>query len=383
MRIVGLSAIPFTLPLSPGRQSQAASSLRPATRVDAALIEVRADDGTVGVAEAPARPQIYGETQRSFVEIVNDFLSVVLLGQDPFDVARIAQLLQPPASPAGNLLAKGAVDMAIHDLICRKLGIPVYKYLGGWLEPPTLDLSVLIPLGSSDDELVADAEYQRSLGFCAFKVKVGKDVRRDVGIVRRIRQVVGDESLIYVDANEAYSFADALDAIGKMAELGVAWVEDPCSVHAPSDVRRRLARRLPIPILGDNSCFTPEAVLRELQDETAGMVLIKTARTGFHQSARIAMMANEFGVPWILGSQGDTAVGTLGAAQLGAGLRSISRQPAEISYMTRYEDQIATVQTCPSLADGTITCPARPGIGVEIDRERLARYTVETRSGDA
>jgi L-alanine-DL-glutamate epimerase-like enolase superfamily enzyme len=372
VKVTSVEATPFSIPLAPGRESRLASSARPIDRFPGVLIRIRTDGGLEGVAEAPARPFIYGETQRSITDAVQSLIGPALIGIDPLDTERIRILLDPPVGPAGNLCAKGGIDLALHDLICQSLGVPAYKFLGGWLSPPTVELTWLIGIGPVEAS-VREASEMAQEGYRSFKIKVGSEVERDVETVREIRREVGDAALLYVDANEGYAPHDAIRAVNRMASSNLAWIEDPCPVRLPATVRRALATSLAVPVLGDNCCFTPADVLRELQDGTIGLVSIKTARTGFAKSRRIAALAEEFGAPWLVGTQGDSAIGTFYGAHFAAGVGT-SSLPAELSYFKRMAGQVTMAE--PEVAIGRLTLGLAAGSGVVIDSETFRQYEV-------
>jgi L-Ala-D/L-Glu epimerase len=371
MKVSAVEATPFTIPFLAGMESRLASSALPIDAFPGVMVRIRTDDGLEGVAEAPARPFVYGETQRSIVAAVTTLLGPALIGMDPLDTERARTALQPPVGPSGNICAKGAVDLALHDIVCKSLQIPAYKFLGGWATEPAVQLTWLIGIGPVADS-VREAARMAAAGYSSFKIKVGSDPSRDVEVVRQIRNEVGDAAVLYADANEAYTPLEAARAVGRMADANLAWIEDPCPVWLPVAVRQRLASALPIPILGDNSCITVADVLRELESGTVGMISIKTARTGFTDSRTIALIAEQFGVPCLVGTQGDSAMGTLYAAHFAAGVRNAS-MPTEVSYFLRLSDQLLTEAL--EVDSGQLSLSSGASVGLTLNQVKLARYS--------
>jgi L-alanine-DL-glutamate epimerase-like enolase superfamily enzyme len=125
--------------------------------------------------------------------------------------------------------------------------------------------------------------------------------------------------------------------------------------------------------MGDMVCHDADAALRELQEGTSGIIALKIFRTGFIESKRIVKLAEQFGVPCVIGTAGESMIGTHAAAHLATALRNV-RQPAEISNPLMLGDEIVTSDTPPLERAEIKLDPSRPGIGVEIDEAKLSRY---------
>lgn len=371
MKITSVRATPFSLPLRHALSS--AGLAKSVATIQDVLFRVEADTGQTGVAEAWGHPTAWGEGQRGTVDIVNNHLAPLLEGVDPLDTERVSAAMSPPRGVAYGFSAKAGIDMAIHDLIGKALRIPTYKHLGGWGDPPTVRLTWMMGLGEPDQLAAQAREQADTRGYDAFKLKVGNDPDRDVAAVAAVRRELGDEALIYVDANESYAPDVAIRTVRRMQEHGLAWVEDPCSRRVSVDVRRRIANALSVPVMGDMVCHDADAALRELQQGTSGIIALKIFRTGFTESRRIVKLAEQFGVPCVIGTAGESLIGTYAAAHLAAALQNI-RDPAEISNPFMLGDEIVAGDT-PPLERAEITLDAsRPGIGVAIDEDKLARY---------
>jgi L-Ala-D/L-Glu epimerase len=369
MNITSIRATPFSLPLE-HTVASAGMSQTVATIQDV-LVRVESDSGHTGFAEAWGHPTAWGEGQYATVDMVNNHLAPLLVGLDPLDIERITTLMNPPSGVAYGFSAKAAIDMAIHDLIGKALNVPVYKYLGGWANPPVVGVTWMLGLGDAG-KLAAEArELADTLGYKAFKLKVGRDPDRDVAAVKAVREELGDDTLIYVDANATYTPDVAVRTIRRMAEYDLAWVEDPCPWNLPADVRRKVVDALGVPVMGDMCCHNGEAVLRELQQGTSDIIALKIFRTGITESKRIVKLAQEFGAPCVIGSAGESTIGKLAGAHLAAGLKNV-RQPTELCFTLG--DEIVTADT-PKLEGAEISLdPSLPGLGFAIDEEKLAQY---------
>jgi L-alanine-DL-glutamate epimerase-like enolase superfamily enzyme len=364
IRISALEAVPFAVPYR--RPAGFASGT--VTTADNVLVRVHTDAGLVGQAEAQPRPYTYGETQDSIVSAVGTTLHELLLGVNPLHTEVVAERC---GRIAGHRVARGAVDLAVWDLAGQLLGCPCHVLLGGY----SSDVAVahMISFGTPD-EMAADAlAVHERLGVRTFKIKVGRAPELDVAATRAVRDALPDADL-YVDANRGWSFQDALRAGDELVALGVRAIEEPIALDDHAG-RRRLADRWPVPLVGDESCISLRHVARELEDGTVRAVSVKTARTGFTESRRILDVCAARGIPVVVGSQYEGASGALATVAFAAAFAATAGQPAEVTNFLDLNDDI--VVSPPAIGCGRAAAPAAPGLGLQIDEERLQRYRVD------
>jgi L-alanine-DL-glutamate epimerase-like enolase superfamily enzyme len=230
-------------------------------------------------------------------------------------------------------------------------------------------VSFAAPAAMADEAV----EVHDRLGVGTFKVKVGRDPELDVAAVRAVRDALPDADL-YVDANRGWSYADAVRAGDALAELGVRAIEEPISVEDRAG-RLRLADRWSVPLGGDESCISLAHVDRALEDGAVGVVSVKTARTGFTESRRILGLCLARNVPVVVGSQYEGAIGAMATIAFAAAFAATAGRPAEITNFLDLADDL--VVTAPEIRDGRVAAATAPGVGVEVDEERLQRYRVD------
>ena len=366
MKILKIEAIPFNIPFKatahfrlPGKVSKFC---------DHVLVKIHTDEGIVGMAEAPPRPRLYGETQKSIVAAIEEKLTPSLIGLNPFDLEKIHHQMDYLKQ---NLAAKAAIDIALHDVMGQKIGLPIYRFLGGWNEGK-VPVAWMMGLKKPEEMAQEAAGFYRD-GIKTFKIKAGMDPQQDVINFRAIREAVGNEATLYIDANQWYQPVDAIRAIRGMEPYGIAWAEEPVPITA-GERRLRVAQSISVPISGDESCFTPSMVAREIAAGVIGLVVIKVARTGYYQSRKIVHLCEQAGIPCLLGSQGDTGIGTIAAVHMAKAFKQI-KYPIENTYFLRLEDDLLKEPV--RLKDGFIEISEKPGLGVEIDEEKLKRYRVQ------
>ena len=364
VRITAVEAIPFALPY---RRPPAFASGTVA-HADNVLVRVHTDAGLVGQAEAQPRPYTYGETQASIVDTVGGRLNDALSGVDPLRLELVAERC---AGVAGNNVARGAVDLAVWDLVGRILGCPCHTLLGGFADDVAAAHMVSFgEPGAMADEVV---ELNERLGVRSFKVKVGRAPALDVAAVRAIREALPDADL-YVDANRGWSYDDAVRAGDELAALGVRAIEEPISIEDRAG-RLRLAERWPIPLGGDESCISLAHVDRALEEGAVRVVSVKTARTGFTESRRILDLCLARNVPVIMGSQYEGAIGATATIAFAAAFPATAGRPAEVTNFLDLANDL--VVTAPDIRDGRAAAPAAPGLGIEVDEDRLQRYRLD------
>jgi L-alanine-DL-glutamate epimerase and related enzymes of enolase superfamily len=366
MKIARIEAIPFAIPYKKPLRF-ASGEVHTADHV---LVRVHSDDGLVGSAEAPPRPYTYGETQESIVAVIEKIFAPELVGLSLLEREVMHARMD---RTVGNPAAKAAVDMAVWDVLGRALDVPVTQLLGGFTDR----MRVAHMVGfAPDDVMVAEAERVRdSYGIAVFKVKVGRrPIDLDVGACRALRTALGPDVELYVDGNRGWSPSEAARALRAMADLDLTLAEELCPAD---DVlgRRWLVSQTTVPTVADESATTPGEVTRELLGGSATMISIKTARTGFSASQRILHQCEGLGVEVVMGNQIDGQLGTACSVVFGAAHRLTSRRAGELSNFLDMRDDLLTEPL--EISDGELAVRPGPGIGVDVDPDKLAHYRLD------
>lgn len=363
MKIDRVECIPFTLPL---RRPIGFAAGRLA-ETEHVLVEVYTDEGLVGRAEAPSRPFFYGESQASMVAAVEKWFGPMLTGLDPFAIEQAWDRLR---TIEHNNTVKGALDVALHDIMGQALGMPCHRLLGGWAE--TAAVTYVCGLGAPEAVRDEALEMNAAHGITAFKLKAGLDLARDGAMLKAVREAL-PSALLYVDANQGLNGQAAVRTLRLCEEWGIAWAEEPCHAHDRAG-RRVAAGATTVPILGDESCRTPEEVAREIDDGAVHLVSIKTARTGFRVSRDILGHCLARRIRPLSGSQGDSGIGVLSGLHFCVAHRATQELPAELCFHLNLADDLLAEP--PSVKDGMLRAPSAPGLGITIDREKLQHYRV-------
>lgn len=364
MKIKQIEAIPFRIPYRAPLKWGLSGYLEAAEHV---LVRVYTEEGITGQAEATPRPTIYGESQVSIFYAIKNWFAPLLVGLSIYHLEKIWAKLD---TIYWNPTAKGAIDLAVWDAQAKAQNLPLWEVLGGFTDR----LSVSWMLGIRPlEEMVQEALEMRTQGFKAFKVKVGIDPEKDIQVVKALRENLGPEVMIYADANMAYEPDLAIKTIRKMEEYGLAFIEEPVPI-SKERARLKVARAISIPIMGDESVFTPHDVAREIELGAIGIMSIKTPRTGYTLSQKIIHLAEIAGIPCLMGTQAETGLGTLASAHFGSAHKNVS-YPSEISFFLCLKDDLLAEPIC--LKDGIVELPQRPGNGAVIDEGKLKKYRMD------
>ena len=352
-----------------------------------AIVRLDTDEGASGWGEAPAiatwggsQGRYYGETPETVKHIVEAYLVPAVRDVDPAEIAVVHARMDKVVK--GHPYAKAAVDMACYDLAGQAQGVPVSTLLGGRLRD---GIEVTHSLGIMDvDRCVAEGKEAVAEGARTIKCKTGLDPERDVELVRRLREAVGGEVKIRVDGNEGYrSVTEAVEVTRRQEEYGILLCEQPV---AGAEGLARVAERIEAPVMADESAWTVHDIL-ELHELRAAECFscYVTKPGGLYRARQQAELAAALGIYCDIGGSIELGIGNaanlhLGAALPNAVLPSVCpvTKPAgaagpEIAGIY-YVDDIVTTPF--RFEDGKVMTPDGPGLGVEIDTDKLARYTV-------
>ncbi len=323
MRIVELRLRFFRLPLLGELAWGRASRLE---ALEHALIEVRLDGGAVGRGEVAIRPTIYGETPES-VEGALRYLAPGLRGRSIEDVEGLRSVLD---RLPGNLTARGGLDLALWAARAAARGVLLRELL-----PPERDrVEVAYILGLGELEAVLeDAAFAYDRGVRVFKVKVGRDLAADTRRLEALRLRFPDADL-YADANETLGPEEAPRYLAAWRELGLRYVEEPLPIERVRERAALRARRL-LPIVADDSAFTPRDLRRELALDTFDVLNVKPARSGFTGSLAMLALARHADKRVMVGSQAFSSFGAYHA--LLVAFRSEVTEPSELAFHLKAE----------------------------------------------
>ncbi len=366
MKIQKVEAIPYEI----GMRKPLKFASGEMTKADHVLVRLTTDDGLVGIADVPPRPYTYGETQDSVVAVIEKVFAPLLIGTDPFARAQVGAGMH---RTVGNFTAKGAVDIAMWDIIGKSVGKSVHSLLGGYTS--SVRVSHMVGFAPTQEMVDEALEYRETYGITSFKVKVGRrPVSLDLDACIGLREALGPDVDLYMDANRGWRATEALEIARAADGLGLLYLEEPCDAHEVMG-RRRLVQESPLTIMADESAPTLGDAARELLNGGASAVSIKTARTGFTESQKILGLCEGLGVDVMMGNQIDSMLGSVATVAFGAAFKHSSHRAAELSNFMEFSDYLINEPLV--IADGRVAAPTAPGIGATVDEAKLAAYRLD------
>lgn len=327
------------------------------------LVFVRTDRDVDGVGEVTASPDWSGETCDGAKALIDGHLAPRLIGEDP---RRIRHCLERLSRTYANPFTKAAIEMALFDILGKSLGAPLFQLLGGAVR--SLDIPLRFPIMPvGPEESAAAARRMVDAGFRTIKLKVGHDpLDVDLRRLQRVRDTVGDEVRITVDANGGWTVNETVQAAPRLEELGVLFVEQPVhrlDLEGLAEVRRRIR----LPVMADESVFTVQDAARCLQLRAADILSVYPGKNGgLLNTVAIVAMAEAAGVRCAIGSNLEGDVGSAAMAHVCAALPNLSveRYAADIiGPVFHVERSIARPLL---VSPAVVRTPDGPGLGVDV-----------------
>jgi len=259
------------------------------------FIRIHTDTGLTGMGECSAFPMLVGETQNTCYEVAKD-LARILKDQDPLAIEdRMNDFHQYIAF---NSTVKSAFDIAMHDLAAKEAGVPLYKFLGGHIKPIQTDLTIGI---DSPESMAATAIQFVDNGVQTIKVKLGKKYKEDVERIRLIREAVGADIKLRIDANQGWNYDEALYVLTNIAAFDIQFCEQPMR-HWNDHLLPQLRKLSPIKIMADESVFDHHDAIRLIEAGACDYINIKLAKSGgILEAIKIADEAQKRNTPCMLG----------------------------------------------------------------------------------
>jgi muconate cycloisomerase len=384
MRITDIEAIPFQLP---ARRGFWWAGLK-VSLGGFVLVRIRTSEGITGIGEATPLPdwggdfgRRSGETQKTVTTLIRDVLKPALLGSDPRDFHRATAAMNRVLR--GNVYAKAAIDIALHDIAGKAAGLPVYRLLGGKFRDavPIAHMVGLMP----DAEAEAEAGGAIADGVSALQIKGGVDSARDVRLIRRLRQCLPPDIVLRLDANQGYGDAKTtIEVLRQLDDVGLDYVEQPAIGHiemaaARSGVRPR--------VVADESCWDAAEAIDLVRARAADCISIYLAKAGGICGARqVAAIAEAAGMACDVNGSIESGIGNAANLHFALATAPVSMAcviPVSAPRATHpwriggnyYTDDIITAPM--AVANGALLPLDAPGLGVDLDEAKLAAYRVD------
>jgi L-alanine-DL-glutamate epimerase-like enolase superfamily enzyme len=370
LKISRIETIPIRVPLNP---EFAIRSGRGGAHTESPflLVKVHTDEGIIGIGEASCTPRWSGEDQVTGAHLIRTYLEPLLINEDPTRVESLTQKFR--LAFAGNFFTKSAVEMALWDIAGKAANKPVYKLLGGKVRefiPTKWSIS-----GVEPDKAAGIAKWAVAQGFKTMKVKVGIDPDSDVARVRAVREAIGPQIKLGVDANGGWTPEVAVKTIERLREFAIYFAEQPVS---PEDVAVMAEARtkIHVPVIADESVYTLQDATTLARLRAADIFSIYVGKAGGIGPARqIADFTQKVGLKCTVGSNLELGVGSAAMIHLAIATRGVNAEefPCDIIGPFYYQDDI--VQKPLSILPGAAKPNELPGLGIELDDEKIRKYS--------
>jgi muconate cycloisomerase len=337
------------------------------TTQKSAVVRLVAADGTVGLGNIDPSPGYSVETIEQSLAALRDRLAPRVKGLDAGNPHVVVRAMDEAMD--GYLDAKAAIEMACVDMLSRHLGIPVHQYLGGALASElrfNAWIGILAP-----DEAAAEARKWFDRGFRSAKVKVGGGIRADRDRLAAVREAVGSGMKLRVDANAGYSVDDAT-ALGKLLEpFDLQLLEQPVAADDLEGMAR-VRRAIGIPVMADESVTDYASLIDVIRAGCADIVKLKVMKQGgFLQCRRMVETAAAAGMRVVIGHGFGLGINTVAEIMLAATSAAVLEGLECVGPLKTADD---IVKEKLDLGSGRLALPGGPGLGVELDTQRLERY---------
>ena len=347
---LGKLSVPLRVPFK--------TALRTVSRVEDVVVELHTDTGAVGYGEAPPTGPITGDTTGGIVGGIVELIGPALVGQEVDDFETVTALVQKAG--VHNTSAKAAVDMALWDLYGQLHQIPVHKLLGGARRSLVTDITISV---NPPRQMALDAMEAVARGYDCLKVKVGVDPALDTARLAAVRKAVGKDVCIRIDANQAWTPRQAVRILNEMQDKGLdlELVEQP----VPAGDLEGLAyvtRHSWVPVMADESVFSPADALRIFQSRAADYINIKLMKCGGLTGAlRIAAAAEIYGVECMIGCMLEAKIAVNAAVELACARSIITRVDLDGPVLCSADP----VEGGARFDERNITVSDAPGMGIQ------------------
>lgn len=319
------------------------------------IVKIETDDGFAGYGEAVPTPYITGDTMGSISEELQGISS--MLKGEKLSTEFIDELIR--RKYRSSKASRAAIDMALWDLNGKMYGVPVYMILGNYREK--INTSYTVDLMDPPDAVEMAKSFLQQ-GVNVFKIKMGSGIEKDIERVKRIRETVGDDKIIYVDFNQAYSAKNALKIIEKIEKYGIEFVEQPVPAHSLQELKT-VKNMSPIPVMGDESIFSIYDAARVLSIDAVDLINVKLMKAGgITEAIKIIDLAESYGVSVMIGCMVETSLALSAGLCVALGKRNVKY--ADLDGNTSLLEDVAEGGFV--FSRGELSLMGYPGLGVKL-----------------
>ena len=341
-------------------------SLGPIHNVQNLVVIVRTADGCAGYGECSPYMTINGESIDTCF-VVGQYFAQVLKGKNATDIAGCIEAMDKTIY--ANSSIKSAFDMALYDIAAQHSGVPLYRFLGG-ANNKVLETDMTVSIGDPQ-KMKEDAVRFQKEGFPAIKIKLGGTKEADVERIKAIREGIGAETPLRIDANQGWGTADyAIEVLQALGEYNIEHCEEPISRYRFMELGR-VSAASPIPIMADESCGDHWDAERLIQLQACQMFNIKLGKSGgLYKAKKLAELGAAAGMHMQVGGFMESRLGMTASAHLALSNDHIHHCDFDTPLMFTEDPVIGGIVY---RENGVIEVPDVPGLGAVIDQNYLEK----------
>ncbi len=370
MRITEIKAVAVSFRVPEGQNVRL--GIGRAVKRDAVLVKISTDEGITGWGEAH-----HGRCPGAIAKLIDTTMQELVLGADPLDVNTVwskvyKMQLASHGMGAAAAMALSGIDIALWDIRGKAAGWPLYRLLGGG-NRPTPAYAGGISLGwQAPENLAEEAQAYVAKGYRALKLRVGESPGIDVARVRAVRDAVGDDVDILVDANTGYSLDDVRRVMPAYEELGIGWLEEPFPPHDYRDyqIAAGLGR---VPLAAGENHFTRFEFTRMIDDRAVRFAQPDLSKAGgVTECARIATLCSA----WKMSFNPHTSATGINMVASIHMLSAVDRPgyfEGDLAKHNPFRDEVCGLPYEID-SDGCVSPKDGPGLGVEVDEKFIAAH---------
>lgn len=326
-------------------------------RFDTLILKMETDDGLVGYGEAAPLGFVTGDSVETAFAVGKEIRSE-LIGQSPLALDSIHSSMD--AKYAHNMAIKASVDIACHDIAAKRMGVPLYQYLGGSCAELVSDVTV----GIDTPEAMAEKSVQWvERGWKSLKIKLGQDIALDLERMRAIRQVVGNRIALRIDANQGWTVKDSIRIINELEALEVELIEQPVA-HWDQEGLATITSAVNLPVVADESCHVPTDAARLAARREVDGINIKLMKCGgIRKAQEIDAIAKANNMFCMIGCMGESRVANVAAMHFAAAHPNVKVIDLDTSFYSHND----LIQGGYSNVGEVCCLTDEPGIGVTVE----------------
>jgi len=340
-------------------------ALPTALTTDNVFVLLRTEDGVTGVGEASPYSAVTSETQQTDVAFAHTLADLVR-GRDAFTIPKIVDDMDV-LSPK-NCSIKAAFEMALWDVCGKIAGLPICCVLGKYRDSFETDKTIFI---GTPAEMAEAARAVVREGFRTIKVKVGESPEKDIARLEAIREAVGNDIGLRIDANQGWTPAEAVRSLRGIERSHIQECEQPVP-HWDMEGLKYVRDHSSVPIMADESVHSPHDAIEAIRKDAVDLINIKLMKTGgILNAVRVAEISAAAGIQCMLGCMTETSLALTAAAHVIASQKSLVYADLDSFLFNASNPIIGGME----IKQGTVYLPNTPGLGLDIDPAFLKKLT--------